>query len=38
MPAFIEFDLDAMTAEWVSLGERGSQALAAAVGESPIGS
>jgi len=29
MPAFIEFDLDAMTAEWVSLGERGSQALAA---------
>jgi Icc-related predicted phosphoesterase len=29
MPAFIEFDLDAMTAEWVSLGDRGSQALAA---------
>ncbi|HUG09556.1 MAG TPA: metallophosphoesterase [Opitutaceae bacterium] len=28
-PAFVDFDLDAMTADWVSLGERDSQALAA---------
>jgi Icc-related predicted phosphoesterase len=35
MPAFIEFDLNAMTAEWVSLADRASQALAEAVGGEP---
>lgn len=38
MPAFIEFDLATMTAEWISLGDRGLKVLAAPAGGDATGS